>query len=58
MNSSVKVKIALSELEKPAERLEHIDAALHRLAAQRVENDVDPVPASELAHGVGKGEVS
>src|SRR3984893_6489307 len=58
VDTPIEVEIPLAEFEKPPERLEHLDAALHRLAAQRVEHDVDPLPASKLPHRIGKGEVS
>ena len=41
MDAAVQVEVALAELEKAAERLQHAEALLHRLAAQRIEHDID-----------------
>src|ERR1700730_694620 len=58
VDTPIEVEVPLAEFEKPPEWLEHLDAALHRLAAQRVEDNVDPLPGGELAHGLAKREVS
>src|ERR1700730_13867872 len=58
VDTPIEVEIPLAEFEKPPERLEYLDAALHCLAAQRVEHDVDPLPAGEFPHRLGKGHVS
>src|SRR5207248_11188043 len=41
MNSAVQIEVTLAELEKAAKRLQDAEALLHRLAAQRIEDDVD-----------------
>ncbi len=58
MNAAVLVKVAFPEFEEAAERLEHLQAPLHRLAAQRIEHDIDALPAGDFAHGIRKGEVT
>ncbi len=58
MNAAIEIEIALAELEKAAERLQHAEALLLRLAAQRVEDDVDARPAGNSAHGVGKAKIT
>ena len=58
MEAAVEVEIALAEFEKAPERFEHFEAAFHRLAAQRVQHDVDPLPAGDLAHPIGKAEIA
>src|SRR6516164_1091376 len=58
MNPAVKIKVSLAEFEKSTKRLEYLQAPFHRLAAQRVEHDVDPSPLGKFAHGIAEGEVS
>src|SRR5271166_7088035 len=58
MDAAIEVKIALAEFEETTERPERLQAALHRLAAERVEDDVDPLPASEVAHGIAKTKIA
>jgi hypothetical protein len=58
MDSAIEVKIALAEFEETAEWSERLQAALHRLAAERVEHDVDPLPAGDLANGIAKRKIA
>ena len=44
MDAAVQVEVALAEFEEAAERLQHAEALLHRLAAERIQHDIDAVP--------------
>src|SRR5262245_59208107 len=58
VDAAVEVKIALAEFEEAAKRPQNLQAPLHRLAAQRVEDDVDALPGGYLPHGIGEGQVA
>ena len=58
MDAAVQVEVALAEFEKAAERLQHAEALLHRLAAQRIQHDIDAAAAGDRAHRVGKAEIA
>src|SRR5215469_10934695 len=57
-NTPVEVKIGFAELEKAAKWFECLQAPLHALAAERVEHDIDPLPAGELAHSIAEREIA
>ena len=58
MNSPIEVKIPFSKFEEAAKWSENLQAALHRLAAQRVEHDIDALPPSDLEYLIAEPEVA
>src|SRR5204862_2601859 len=58
VDAAIEGEVALAEFEKAAKRLQDADALLHRLAAQRIEHDIDPGAAAQRAHPFGKPEIA
>src|SRR6516164_4173036 len=58
MDAPIEIEIALAEFEKAAERLEYVEALLHRLTAQRVEHDIDASAGTDCAHRIGEAEMT
>src|SRR6516164_8241682 len=58
MDAPIEIEIALAEFEKAAERLEYVEALLHRLTAQRVEHDIDASAGTDCAHRIGEAEIT
>jgi hypothetical protein len=58
VNSPIEVKIPFSEFEEAAKWSENLQAALHCLAAQRVEHDIDALPPGDLAHLIAKPQIA
>src|SRR5690625_2639457 len=52
------VEVALAELQEAAEGSQDLQAALHGLAGQRVQDDVDALAAGDLHDLVGKLEAA
>jgi hypothetical protein len=48
------VDLALADLDDPAELRGYLQIRQHRLARSRTDHDVDPVPAGEPTHLVGR----
>src|SRR5690348_3778417 len=48
VNATVEVEVSFSELEETAKGSEDLEAPLHRLAAQRIEHDIDALSPGDL----------